>query len=131
MASTGTKISVEPAMTQNCVPLVQTMASKEIYLKEVVILTKTPTNKINLGSALSEDIKSKKYPKDTTFYLICGFHTNPEGEVSKSDHELTKQFGEMITDLSGVISSSEDMDYKFASEITLNTQETGMHILSP
>ena len=107
------------------------MASKEIYLKEVVILTKTPTDKINLGHALSEDIKRKKYPKHTNFYLICGFHTNPEGEVSKSDDELTKQFGEMITDLSGVINSTEDMDYKFASEITLNTQETGMHILSP
>ena len=107
------------------------MASKEIYLKEVVILTKSPTNKTNLGRALSENIKEKRYPKNTTFYVICGFHTKPEGEVFKHDQNLSLQFGEMITDLSGVISSSEDMDYKFASEITLNTQETGMHILSP
>ena len=107
------------------------MASKEIYLKEVVILTKTPTNKINLGRALSEDIKSKKYPKDTNFYLICGFHTKPEGEVSKHDQNLALQFGDMIDDLSGVIDSNKGMGYKFAQEITLNTQETGMHILSP
>ena len=115
MASTGTKISVEPA--------------KEIYLKEVVILTKTPTNKDKLGRALSEDIKSKKYPKDTTFYLICGFHTKPEGEVSKSDHELTKQFEEMINDLKVVIDANRDMGYLFAPEIELKSEETGMHIL--
>ena len=122
MASTGTKISVEPAMTQ-------TIASKEIYLKEVVVLTKNPTNKEKLGRALSEDIKSKKYPKDTTFYLICGFHTKPEGEVSKSDHELTKQFEEMIIDLKVVIDANRDMGYKFAQEIELKSIETGMHIL--
>ena len=107
------------------------MASKEIYLKEVVILTKSPTNKTNLGRALSENIKEKRYPKNTTFYVICGFHTKPEGEVFKHDQNLTLQFEEMITDLSGVIDSNKDMGYKFAQEITLNTQETGMHILSP
>ena len=103
------------------------MASKEIYLKEVVILTKSPTNKTNLGRALSENIKEKKYPKNTTFYVICGFHTKPEGEVFKHDQNLTLQFGEMITNLSD---SYKNMDYKFAQEIILDTQETGMHILS-
>ena len=106
------------------------MASKEIYLKEVVILTKTTTNKDELELALSEEIKNKKYAKDTTFYLICGFHTKPEGEVFKHDQDLTLQFGEMITNLSVVIDSNKDMGYKFAQEIILDTQETGMHILS-
>ena len=107
------------------------MPSKEIYLKDVVILTTVETNKTNLGHALAEDIKSKKYPKDTTFYLVCGFHTKPEGEVFKHDQNLTRQFGEMITKLSVEIDENKDMGYEFAQEIILDTQETGMHILSP
>ena len=111
-----------------------TMASKEsqeIYLRDVVILTKNRTNKDNLGHALAEDIKSKKYPKGTTFYLISGFHTTEKGEVSKYDHELTKQFGEMITNLSGVRdANAKDMGYQFAPEIELKSKEIGMHILS-
>ena len=110
-----------------------TMASKEsqeIYLRDVVILTKNRTNKDNLGHALAEDIKSKKYPKGTTFYLICGFHTTEKGEVSEYDHDLTKQFEEMIDDLSEVIEANKDMGYKFASEIELKSKEIGMHILS-
>jgi hypothetical protein len=126
MASTDIEICVEPAMTQNGVPL--PMASKETYLKEVVILTKTPTSKEKLELALSKEIRGKKYPKDTTFYLICGFHTKQDGEVSKYDQNLTLHFGEMITNLSN---SNKDMGYEFAQEIILETQETGMHILSP
>ena len=106
------------------------MASKDIYLRDVVILTKTTTNKDKLGPALAEDIKSKKYPKGTTFYLIGGFHTTEKGEVSKYDHELTKQFGEMITNLSMVIDANKNMGYKFAPEIELKSKEIGMHILS-
>ena len=106
------------------------MASKEVYLRDVVILTTIETNKTNLGSALAEDIKNKKYPQNTTFYLICGFHTTEKGEVSKYDHELTKQFGEMITNLSRVIDENKNMGYKFAPEIELKSKEIGMHILS-
>ena len=106
------------------------MASNEIYLRDVVILTTIATNKTNLGSALAEDIKNKKYPQNTTFYLICGFHTTEKGEVSKYDHELTKQFEEMITNLSRVRDAmDEDMGYQFATEIELKSKEIGMHIL--
>ena len=107
-----------------------TMDSKEIYLRDVVILTAVETNKTNLGRALVEGIKSNKFQKDTTFYLICGFHTNEKGEVSKYDHELTKQFEEMITNLRVVSNANKDMRYKFAPKIELKSKETGMHILS-
>ena len=106
------------------------MASKEVYLRDVVILTKTPTSKDHLGEALAENIKSKKYPKDTTFYLICGFHTTEKGEVSKYDHQLTKQFGEMITKLRGIIDANEDITYKFAPFLELKSKVSGMHIVS-
>ena len=108
------------------------MASNEIYLRDVVILTTIETNKTNLGHALVEDIKSKKFKKDTTFYLICGFHTTEKGEVSNYDPELTKQFQEMIkNNLSKEIDANKEMGYKFAQEIILESKEIGMHILSP
>ena len=52
-----------------------TMASSEIYFKEVVVVTTIPTNKVNLGKAILKDIEQKTFPKDTTFYIVCGFHT--------------------------------------------------------
>ena len=51
------------------------MASSEIYFKEVVVITTIPTNKVNLGKAILKDIEQKTFPKDTTFYIVCGFHT--------------------------------------------------------
>ena len=86
------------------------------YLRDVVILTNMPTSKDNLGPALTEMIKGKKdpenlhlFPKDTTFYLICGFHTTEKGEVGKYEPELEKQFREMIKDLSKKIDETKEI----------------------
>ena len=54
------------------------MASNEIYLRDVVILTTIATNKTNLGSALAEDIKNKKYPQNTTFCRNFELQKHPE-----------------------------------------------------
>ena len=106
------------------------MASSEIYFKEVVVVTTVPTNKANLGEVIFRDITNKAFPKDTTFYVICGFHTKENGEPAKYDSNLMKQFQEMSNNLDKKIElCASDMGYSFAPNIVLETRETGMHIL--
>ena len=57
------------------------MASSEIYLKEVVVVTTIPTNKANLGEVILKVIEKKTFPKDTTFYVVCGFHTKVRSDL--------------------------------------------------
>ena len=57
------------------------MASSEIYFKEVVVVTTIPTNKVNLGEVILKDIEKKTFPKDTTFYVVCGFHTKVHSDL--------------------------------------------------
>ena len=71
------------------------MASSEIYFKEVVVVTTIPTNKVDLRDAVLIDIAKKTFLRDTTFYVICGFHTKENGEPAKYDSNLMKQFQEM------------------------------------
>ena len=104
-----------------------TMASSEIYFKEVVVVTTIPTNKVNLGEVILKDIEKKTFPRDTTFYVICGFHTKENGEPAKYDSNLMKQFQEMSNNLAKKIKLyASDMGYSLAPNIVLETQETGM-----
>ena len=57
------------------------MASSEIYFKEVVVVTTIPTNKANLGEIILKDIEKKTFPKDTTFFVVCGFHTKVRSDL--------------------------------------------------
>ena len=74
------------------------MASSEIYFKEVVVVTTIPINKTNLGEAILKDIEKKTFPKDTTFYVVCGFHTKVRSDLlSYFMHTtLTKFFIEFL-----------------------------------
>ena len=78
-----------------------------------------------------KNVTNKAFHKDTAFYIICGFHTNENGEPAKYDPNLTIQFEEMSNNLAEKIEScASDMGYSLAPNIVLKTKETGMYILS-
>ena len=97
----------------------------------MVVVSKVPTNKTNLEEVILQNVTNKAFPKDTAFYIICGFHTNENGEPAKYDPNLTIQFEEMSNNLAEKIEScASDMGYSLAPNIVLKTKETGMYILS-
>ena len=101
------------------------MAFSEVYFKDVVFVSTVPTNEANLGEVILQNVTNKKFPEDTTFYVLCGL------EPAKYDQNLTVQFEEMSNNLAEKIEScASDMGYSLAPNIVLKTKETGMYILS-
>ena len=97
----------------------------------MVVVSTVRTNKDILGKVLLQNITDKNFPKDTTFYVLCGFHTEENGEPAKYDPNLTVQFEGMSNNLAEKIEScASDMGYSLAPNIVLTTKETGMYILS-
>ena len=109
----------------------KTQSSSEVYVKDVVVVSTVRTNKDILGKVLLQNVADKNFPKDTTFYVLCGFHTEENGEPAKYDPNLTIQFEGMSNNLAEKIEScASDMGYSLAPNIVLKTRETGMYILS-
>ena len=101
------------------------MASRKVYFKDVVFVSTVTTNEANLGEVILQNVTNKKFPEDTTFYVLCGL------EPAKYDPNLTIQFEEMSNNLAEKIEScASDMGYSLAPNIVLKTKETGMYILS-
>ena len=97
----------------------------------MVVLTKEPTNRANLGNFLKENIQNGIFLENTVFHLLCGFHTNENGEPLKSDPNLTQQFREMLEkDLHTEIEKVLHKGYKIYTHTELTTEETGTHILA-
>ena len=105
---------------------------EDVYLHNgVVVLTKEPTNRANLGKFLTGNIRNEKFLENTVFHLLCGFHTNENGEPLKPDPDLTQQFREMLEkDLHTEIEKVPHMGYEISTHTELTTEETGMHILT-
>ena len=104
---------------------------EDVYLHNgVVVLTKEPTNRANLGNFLKGSIQNGNFLEKTVFHLLCGFHTNENGEPLKPDPNLTQQFHDMLADLHTEIQKVPHMNYEISSKIILETEETGMHILT-
>ena len=105
---------------------------EDVYLHNgVVVLTKEPTNRANLGNFLKGNIRNGNFLENTVFHLLCGFHTNENGEPLKSDPDLTQQFREMLEqDLHTEIEKVPHMGYEISTHTELTTEETGMHILT-
>ena len=105
---------------------------EDVYLHNgVVVLTKEPTNRANLGNFLKGNIRNGNFLENTVFHLLCGFHTNENGEPLKSDPDLTQQFREMLEkDLHTEIEKVLHKGYKIYTHTELTTEETGMHILA-
>ena len=112
--------------------LIMASNCEDVYLHNgVVVLTKEPTNRANLGKFLKESIRNGNFLEKTEFHLLCGFHTNENGEPLKSDPKLTEQFRDMLKkDLRTEIKKVPHMKYEISSDIILETEETGMHILT-
>ena len=104
---------------------------EDVYLHNgVVVLTKEPTNRANLGNFLKGNIGNGNFLENTVFHLLCGFHTNENGEPLKSDPDLTQQFSDMREDLLTENDKVPHMRYKIHPLADLKTEETGMHILT-
>ena len=105
---------------------------EDVYLHNgVVVLTKEPTDRANLGNFLKENIQKGKFLEKTVFHILCGFHTNENGEPFKSDSDLSRQFRDMLEkDLLTEIKKVPHMKYDILPETILETEETGMHILT-
>ena len=104
---------------------------EDVYLHNgVVVLTKEPTDRANLGNFLKGSIQNGNFLEKTVFHLLCGFHTNKNGEPLKSDSDLTKQFHDMLKNLLTETEKVPHMGYKISPINELETEETGMHILT-
>ena len=79
---------------------------------------------------LKGSIQNGNFLEKTVFHLLCGFHTNENGEPLKPDPNLTQQFHDMLADLHTEIQKVPHMNYEISSKIILETEETGMHILT-
>ena len=103
----------------------------KVYLHNgVVVLTKGEINRTDLGNFLKENIRKGKFLEKTVFHILCGFHTNENGEPLNSDSDLNKQFRDVLRNLSTEIKKVPHMKYEIAPEIILETEETGMYILT-
>ena len=102
-----------------------------IYLHNgVVVFTKKPTDRGKLGNFLKANIRDGNFLEKTEFHILCGFHTNKNGEPSKSDRDLFLQFSDMREDLLTENDKVQHMRYKIHPLTDLKTEETGMHILT-
>ena len=108
-----------------------TMASSEVYFKELVVISTVPTNEANLGEDILQNVTNKNFPEGTTFYVLCGC-IKENGEPGKYDPKFTLQFEEMSNSLAEKIESDliSNMGYSLAPNTVLKTKETGMYILS-